>query len=525
MFKPLFDNAEQCGQPNPLITLSRNLGQGNSMVTSTFEQAIQRLTTSNESAGDLLTKEYLSNTAQPLMPSNTFDMRKMLAQLPVNDQRQFARKAMMERDWAKAQSNRQADVFAQGWTEQFMHGQQQKQDGLSQKWTDEFELTQQNTQMENIWKNTSQNSVWAKDFLEQFDLYGKATTTHNDLADTWQHEFLNHFTNEKEIHTENTPFFDYESVWDAIRQREAQQRYQFLENNPFLGEENSLKLANETLGQGRLSDSILHYEAALQNDPKNIETWYLLGLALAENEQDPRAISAFRNVLTLDPHNEKAILALAVSLTNESFDHLALHELRKWIYAHHGQQFPEQNDQNTTYYNHYEQLNRVEFSMVERQFLEAARSVQQVDPNLQNALSVLYNLGKDYDRAIDCLNAALTICPEDPILWNRLGATLANADRSSEAISAYKRALQLSPCYVRARYNLGIACMNLNSYRDSAAHFVAALQLQHSSNQSLIWSKLRSALIRIDSPNLGQGIMDALDKRDLTQILHHLQNL
>lgn len=91
--------------------------------------------------------------------------------------------------------------------------------------------------------------------------------------------------------------------------------------------------------------------------------------------------------------------------------------------------------------------------------------------------SVLYNLGNDYERALDCLRAALSLRPEvlskkaqkhffkDPMLWNRFGATLANADRSAEAINAYKRALQLSPSYVRARYNLGTACMNLNSYR------------------------------------------------------------
>lgn len=49
-------------------------------------------------------------------------------------------------------------------------------------------------------------------------------------------------------------------------------------------------------------------------------------------------------------------------------------------------------------------------------------------------------------------------------MWNRLGATMANSARSAEAISAYHRALELYPGFVRARYNLGIACMNLKSY-------------------------------------------------------------
>lgn len=50
-------------------------------------------------------------------------------------------------------------------------------------------------------------------------------------------------------------------------------------------------------------------------------------------------------------------------------------------------------------------------------------------------------------------------------MWNRLGASLANSDRSTEAISAYRKALEIFPSYVRARYNLGVSCMNLMAYR------------------------------------------------------------
>ena len=51
------------------------------------------------------------------------------------------------------------------------------------------------------------------------------------------------------------------------------------------------------------------------------------------------------------------------------------------------------------------------------------------------------------------------------MLWNRLGAILANGQRSEEAIDAYHKALELSPGFIRARYNLGIACINLNAYK------------------------------------------------------------
>ena len=54
---------------------------------------------------------------------------------------------------------------------------------------------------------------------------------------------------------------------------------------------------------------------------------------------------------------------------------------------------------------------------------------------------------------------------QDSLLWNKLGATLANSSRSEEAVEAYQHALHISPGYVRTRYNLGVACVNLGAYK------------------------------------------------------------
>ena len=93
-------------------------------------------------------------------------------------------------------------------------------------------------------------------------------------------------------------------------------------------------------------------------------------------------------------------------------------------------------------------------------------------------LGVLFNLSGEFDKAVDCFRAAISVRPSDSSLWNRLGATLANNSRSEEAVSAYHTALSHSPGFVRCRYNLGISCINLKAYKEAAEHFLTALNFQ-----------------------------------------------
>lgn len=120
-------------------------------------------------------------------------------------------------------------------------------------------------------------------------------------------------------------------------------------------------------------------------------------------------------------------------------------------------------------------------------FLKAVReSSSNIDPDLQCCLGILFHLSNEYDKAADCFKTALQVKPnvsadtsrrdwimggysvlhsKDHLLWNKLGATYANNNRNEEAIDAYYQALKLCPGFVRARYNLGVACINLGAYK------------------------------------------------------------
>jgi peroxin-5 len=99
---------------------------------------------------------------------------------------------------------------------------------------------------------------------------------------------------------------------------------------------------------------------------------------------------------------------------------------------------------------------------------------------------------EDYDKAVDCFQSALhssevgTSNQQEQLhlLWNRLGATLANSGRSEEAIAAYQEALAMAPNFVRARYNLGVSCINIHCHHEAACHFLAALEMHKAIEKS-----------------------------------------
>jgi len=135
-----------------------------------------------------------------------------------------------------------------------------------------------------------------------------------------------------------------------------------------------------------------------------------------------------------------------------------------------------------------------------------------VDADIQIALGVLLNMTEDYDKARDCFQTAVAVRPGDWLLYNRVGATLANSGHAIEALEYYYRALELNPTYIRARFNLGISYLNLRMYEDAARHILDALVLQENDasreegasglSNSTLWDTLKSTCMFLHRQDL-----------------------
>ncbi|ODN04346.1 Peroxisomal targeting signal 1 receptor [Orchesella cincta] len=382
--------------------------------------------------------------------------------------------------------------------------QSDRQESRLNNWLNEYETEAAGTSSE----------IWSQEFGSAVDGDSESMTP-NERQEFWQK-----LQNEWDKVAEESGHHP----WLSDISQQYEEAYHFEEENPYREADDPLEEGKRRLAASEIPHAALLFEAAVQADPTSPEAWYLLGTTQALNEQDPQAISALSKCLEIQPDNLKALMALAASLTNESYHLQACRTLQNWL-----KQNPKYSD---LVPDHIEKpsptasiLPSNELASVQNLYIKAARKspMQDLDPDVQCGLGILFNLSSDYEKAADCFQSAVSADPNNALLWNRLGATMANGGKSAESIGAYSKALEIIPGFIRTRYNLGIACVNLEAYKEAAEHFLSALNMQATSKSALsrenfknnmsdsIWTSLRMVLHLLDKGKLSS----AVDRRDL----------
>ncbi|KAJ3368221.1 Peroxisomal membrane signal receptor PTS1 [Kappamyces sp. JEL0680] len=351
--------------------------------------------------------------------------------------------------------------------------------------------------------DVSHDMDWSGEFQSRIGHLDKDSVLERSLyeADTreslsWQQDFEQKLS----MRSREEEWKEMEQAYETIHPVIADPRtsdYRFAAHNPFLNVPHPALSGPQF--RTNLTESILALEATVQQDPQNASAWLELGKLQQENENELEAISALRRAIEIDHTNIEPYLSIAVSYTNENLTLQAQTALSDWL-AHNPKysSIPVQRSANATSTEVHESLIRA--------FLHAATlDGNDVDADVQTALGVLFNISNDYPKAIDCFHTAVSVRPQDFQLWNKLGATLANSGQGEKAMEAYFNALQINPAYIRVRYNLAIACMQMGQYQEAAGYLLTALAIQEQSMNHVLQKSTPELMPEMRQMHVGQS--------------------
>ncbi|SSD59630.1 related to Peroxisomal targeting signal receptor [Saccharomycodes ludwigii] len=381
--------------------------------------------------------------------------------------------------------------------------------------------TQWDQQFENLEKQVSEKLQLQETESEQQQQHDDGITEQNDFEMVWEDLQKQREINETELNGSATADKELDDYYDSYYKMytNTPHEYKFSEENQYRGKPNAYEMGCLLMEQGaKLSEAILCFEASVEENPTHVDAWLKLGQCNIANELELQGIASLEKVLELDSGNLEAMINLSVSYINEGYDLTAYGMLDKWINGKYGQNLRALPSLESSSDNTVSVLDKT-LSKFNHILSNNNRGSVIRDADFQLGLGLLYYTRGDFDKTIDCFQTALELQPNDELMWNRLGATLANNNRSEDAIHAYKQALQLKPTFVRARYNLAVSCINIGCFKEAVEHLLGALSLHEVEGDV---SGVGASLSQVDkySANIMETLKRAfiaMDRRDLLE--------
>jgi tetratricopeptide (TPR) repeat protein len=117
-----------------------------------------------------------------------------------------------------------------------------------------------------------------------------------------------------------------------------------------------------------------------------------------------------------------------------------------------------------------------------RASLDKAIQIAPTNDSVQHALGLFHASGRDYPAAETALKKAIELNPENLAARNALGSLYANAmKRPSDAVAAYRAAVEIDPRQIEARIGLAQALAATGQFSAAETELVAASKAQPNS--------------------------------------------
>ena len=186
--------------------------------------------------------------------------------------------------------------------------------------------------------------------------------------------------------------------------------------------------------QEKTNDAIAAWQRAIAIDPKLPGPYFNLGLTLVRKADYAAAIGPLRQALLLEPTNDAARRALAIALVAQD------------------------------------------------KFAEASREIAQLlfrspqDPALLELAARSFLQQRRYQEATTVLERRLRLPNTTSLLYRQYGDALDGAGRTPEALHAYRKAVELEPESIVARYGLGYLHWKLYQYDEAERELLEVLR-------------------------------------------------
>lgn len=236
--------------------------------------------------------------------------------------------------------------------------------------------------------------------------------------------------------------------------------YTFAKENTYANSNAPHHIFLEMIKKGNIGEAIKALEAHLSQNPKDHLGWVMLGGILQENDNDQKSVTALMQAIEIKPDCLSALLMLGVGCTNILDESHSVMYLQKWLKNN-----PLYSDfagaplicPHKLAMGQYEttELMAVNRIMMER-FEEAKNHGGLNDSDFCMAYGVMAYIDREYKLAVDLMNKAVEIDPQNFSAWNKLGACLAQLNETEMSRISYRKALDLKPNYVRPWVNLGM---------------------------------------------------------------------